>query len=383
MTGRLTTGQAAEALGVRPATVYAYVSRGVLARTTEITGSGQRVSSFDRAEVMRLAELRSRPRAGSLAFLVESDITQLDPRGTLAFRGHDLRQLVAAGTYEDAVAVLWQQSPGPWPPVDAELMRAAAAAWPSGPDRPADRIRAAVLHAAAADPDRGDLSPDHVLWVARSVVQLAIAAVGRCEPEGTGVAAALWNSLTGIEADDKQCAALDAVLTVLLDHELTASTLATRIAAGLHCDPWMALLTGLSAMSGSRQAGAGPQASQQIQTWLSDGQLRESIAGFGHKVYEGLDPRADLLFDVVDSLDPLLMESLESLIAEVAVQHSILPNVDLAVAAVVRALQLPVDATEVLFMIGRIAGLAAHAVEEYPHGLRFRARTLGNSSHTR
>lgn len=76
----MTTAQAAEALGVRPSTVYAYVSRGVLGRVSEVV-EGRRVSFFDRAEVLGLAAERARSRAGVVSTLIESDVTSLDPRG--------------------------------------------------------------------------------------------------------------------------------------------------------------------------------------------------------------------------------------------------------------------------------------------------------------
>jgi citrate synthase len=47
---RLTTAEAAARLGVKPATLYAYVSRGLLARERS---PGGRTSTFDPAEVER------------------------------------------------------------------------------------------------------------------------------------------------------------------------------------------------------------------------------------------------------------------------------------------------------------------------------------------
>src|ERR1700751_408552 len=58
MTELLTAAQAAQRLGVKPATLYAYVSRGVLSRDKAADGRG---SLFDSEEVERLAR-RGRPR---------------------------------------------------------------------------------------------------------------------------------------------------------------------------------------------------------------------------------------------------------------------------------------------------------------------------------
>ena len=71
----LTAAEAARRLGVKPATLYAYVSRGVLTRARAADG---RASLFSADEVDRLAR-KGRPRraAGTLEITVESAITEL------------------------------------------------------------------------------------------------------------------------------------------------------------------------------------------------------------------------------------------------------------------------------------------------------------------
>src|ERR1700759_788007 len=57
---RLSTAEAAARLGVKPATLYSYVSRGVLSRLRTPAGS-----TFDAQEVARLAR-SARPRSGAV-----------------------------------------------------------------------------------------------------------------------------------------------------------------------------------------------------------------------------------------------------------------------------------------------------------------------------
>ena len=69
----MTSEQAADRLGVKPATLYAYVSRGLL--RSERT-AGERRSRFLRADVERLAgRQRSGGRAGQLDIVVETELT--------------------------------------------------------------------------------------------------------------------------------------------------------------------------------------------------------------------------------------------------------------------------------------------------------------------
>jgi citrate synthase len=69
----LTTQEAARRLGVKPATVYAYVSRGLLARDP---ASGHRRSLFAAAAVERLAGRARRPdSSGALEVVVATPLT--------------------------------------------------------------------------------------------------------------------------------------------------------------------------------------------------------------------------------------------------------------------------------------------------------------------
>ncbi|MGD9999528.1 MAG: helix-turn-helix transcriptional regulator, partial [Ilumatobacteraceae bacterium] len=88
----ITAQQAADRLGVKPATLYAYVSRGVLQRRRAADG---RRSVFDAAEVDALAR-RGRPRRASRPFVFEVEIvTSITERRDhhLRFRGLDAVEL--------------------------------------------------------------------------------------------------------------------------------------------------------------------------------------------------------------------------------------------------------------------------------------------------
>ena len=50
-------------------------------------------------------------------------------------------------------------------------------------------------------------------------------------------------------------------------------------------------------------------------------------------------------------------------------------NVDFALAALCVCLDLGPGSGEAIFAVARTAGFLAHAIEEYPHRLRFRPRT--------
>src|SRR5690349_8667171 len=114
--------QAAERLGVKPATLYAYVSRGVLRRRHAPDG---RRSLFNAAEVEELAR-RGRPRRQPGAELsIESALTALG-KDRPYYRGHDAIALAASARYEDVADLLWSAAPDPaaWAPRPAAVTAA-------------------------------------------------------------------------------------------------------------------------------------------------------------------------------------------------------------------------------------------------------------------
>ncbi|NEB57236.1 helix-turn-helix domain-containing protein, partial [Streptomyces griseus] len=108
---RLTTREAAELLGVKPATVYAYVSRGQLSSARAPGGRG---STFDADEVAALARRSGRrdasPAGGDLSF--RTGITLIEDDRCF-FRGVDATELAGTHSYEEVAEWLWTGEPSP------------------------------------------------------------------------------------------------------------------------------------------------------------------------------------------------------------------------------------------------------------------------------
>jgi citrate synthase len=272
-----------------------------------------------------------------------------------------------------------QAGPG-WPSLP-EAWRCSADALAGHRGRRADGVRAAVLAAAARDPERGDLRAGHCRRVGMLAVEAGCVAVSGLTAESGSVAVRLGAALAGSD-DPVLVRCLDVALTVLIDHELTASTLAARAAAGVRADPWMAILAGQCAMSGPAQAGASRHTAGSLRRWLDGVRPRpdEPLPGFGHHVYTGVDPRCDVLLAEVARLDVGLVAEVERLCVEAARTRGAYPNVDLALAALILAADLDPDCGEVIFTLARTVGLAAHAMEEYSHRLRLRPRAMASQT---
>ena len=411
MADYLTAAEAARRLGVKPATLYAYVSRGVLSRVRAPDG---RTSLFGAEEVEQLAR-RGRPRrpAGVADITVESAITEITG-DSLRFRGLDTTRLAVSRTFEEVADLLWtgefpsgrESGREPWRARPAALAagRAAQAALPAG-TLPLERLQVIVPAMAATDPLRLQLDRPAVIAAGRNI----IAGMVDCLPgdvtsaAGESVAGRLWSRLcagngpgNGPGSGQGRPApglmrALSAALVLLADHELAASTLAARAAASVRADPYAVVGTGLGAVSGALHGGAslgaetlmaaasGPDDVPRVVAEL----LRrgEKVPGFGHFVYRGGDPRAVLLLDLVRRAAPKSgqLAVADAVFAEVRQKSLPEPNIDFAIAALVRVAGMVRGAGEAIFAVARTAGWIAHALEAYsgPGPLRPRAVYTG------
>src|SRR5690348_6310862 len=403
MADYLTVAEAARRLGVKPATLYAYVSRGVLRRVRAPDG---RTSLFGAEEVEQLAR-RGRPRrpAGVTDITVESAITEITG-DSLRFRGLDATRLAVSRTFEEVAELLWtgefpsgrESGREPWRARPAALAagRAAQAALPAG-TLPLERLQVIVPAMATTDPLRLQLDRPAVIAAGQNI----IAGMVGCLPgdvtsvSAEPIAGRLWSSLYAGNGQSRPAPglmrALSAALVLLADHELAASTLAARAAASVRADPYAVVGTGLGAMSGALHGGAslgaetlmaaarGPEDVPRVVAEL----LRrgEKVPGFGHFVYRGGDPRAILLLDLVRRVAPKSRQLAvaDAVFAEVRQKSLPEPNIDFAIATLVRVAGMVRGAGEAIFAVARTAGWIAHALEAYsgPGPLRPRAVYTG------
>nr|WP_030376399.1 citrate/2-methylcitrate synthase [Streptomyces rimosus] len=380
---RLSTREAAERLGVKPETVYAYVSRGQL---TSRRNPGGRGSTFDAAEVDALARrgARREPAAQGGDLAIRTGITLID-QDRCYFRGVDSSELTSRYGYEEVADWLWTGVLRPGvrftAPEDAlAAARRAVGALPAH-SSPMDRLRVAVVAAASADPLRFDLSEDAVLGTARALIPVLVDALPHLGSPGGHTSAPLprrlWSRLTPERPDEPSLRALDAALTLLIDHDLAASTLAARVAASARAHPYAVVSAGFGALDGPLHGAASGLAHRMLLEVLERGSAAAVVAdhlragrrvpGLGHRVYQGEDPRARTLFRLLEDVPqagPALAAARE--VAATTARHTALhANVDLALAALTVSAGMTPEAGETVFAVARTAGWIAHALEEY------------------
>ena len=375
---------AADLLGVRRQTLYAYVSRGILTRSHATDDRGHRVSMFDRREVLALDQRHRRDRTGVFELHIDTAVTHLDPAGRLLYRGRDACDLALTHSFEQVAEILWDTGDSDdWPVSDDALwvwQHLDAACATDAP--PAARVRVALAMLAARTGVADRPSPDDVRRLARVAVMTATGALGPASDAWSGsVALTAARALSPVA--DRAAPVVQTALVVLADHELATSTVAARAAASTHADPVVTLLTGAAAMGGPLHGRAGEAAYALLRdaatlgaTPALDRRGDGTPPGFGHAVYTDVDPRAECLLDVVLDGRPHLAETVDDLSLQVRRRHGLAMNIDLAMAAATMALPLRPGAAEGIFVVARLAGMAAHALEELEHRLRFRPRAV-------
>lgn len=395
----LSTTEVARRLGVKQQTVYAYVSRGLL---RPHAASVHRHSLFAPDEVERLATRARRPsRSGALEVVIETQLTALDPAGRLHYRGRDVIELARFRSFEDVAGLLWDGDPfAPWElhGADRRLIAGVGSALPAS-IRLTDLIPVAVAALGAADEHAADRRPEAVReaggrMMAGALELIAIASPpdasasdGSAAATAGGAASGLWLALRqdGKRPRPAQQAALNTALVLFADHELAASTLAARVAASAWADPYRVVLAGLGPLGGSLHGGA----SLAVEALLAEAGspadafavlerhvVAGAVPGFGHRVYRGPDPRAEHLLERLSAVsdDEPARLAVEATLAAAASLGLPPANGDFGLAALCHVMRLRPGSASAIFTLARMVGLVAHALEEYPHRLRFRPR---------
>lgn len=402
----LTASEACARLAVKPATLYAYVSRGLV--RSQPAPTGQRGRRYHRGDIERL-RARSLARrghgavaGGALLFgepVLDTRVSSIGASGPL-YRGRAAVGLARAGIGAERVAELLFTGELPdraprWRPPNRATVERACAALASGATGPEGLLSVV----ATMEPMGADVTEPEELERARTLIRLLAASPalapapssdGRVSLAAPSLAASLLVAL-GRRPDRAAVRAVDSALVLCADHELNASTFAARVAAGAGADLPRCLAAALAVFSGGRHGGT----CDRIEAMVADLALPEralsrarermaqgqEIPGFGHPLYPEGDPRAPPLIALAEALDPgeprvralaVLREALELAGGEK-------PTLDHGLVALACALGLPPRSAGLIFAIGRSVGYVAHVLEQRATGqlLRPRARYVG------
>jgi citrate synthase len=387
----LTAKQAADALGVTLATLYAYKSRSQL--QSEPVPGRPREHRYYREDVDRLRERKETRRDPSKAAarglhwgspVLASGITLIH-NGKLYYRGRDALQLAENATLEQVAELLWaaeaSEVGGLFERPCALSHRQLAHVRTCAKD-PMVKMQMALPLAGAVDLASYDLRPGAVRQAGARILRLLTTVVtGRDSPAPVHLALqAAWAPKKAAIGE-----AIRRALVLCADHELNVSAFTARCAASASASPYDAVSAAMAALKGSRHGGetgrvsalfTEAQASRRARSVLANRLRRgERLPGFGHPLYPAGDPRAAVLMRLAEAAgnrrEWILALALARAAREVLQE---LPNLDFGLVALARAYSLPPCAPLVLFALGRTVGWIAHAIEQYACGELIRPR---------
>ncbi len=199
-----------------------------------------------------------------------------------------------------------------------------------------------------------------------------------------GHAANFLYMLTGQKPDEEIEKIFDVCLILHADHTFNASTFVARQVASTRAHMFSAASAAIGALSGELHGGANYEVMRMLLEIKSVDKVEsfiiekmdkgERIMGMGHAVYKTYDPRAQVLKELSKKLAEKTREpwfDITQKVEQVTVDEmkkrkgsDIYPNVDLYSASVYYMLKIPMDLNTPIFAISRVAGWAAHVIEE-------------------
>ena len=257
--------EAAAMLGVSTATLYAYVSRGLL-RSEPGDGStrARRYLREDIAALQARKEYRREPAKAAESALgygmpvLDSSLTLIDD-GRLYYRGYDVPTLARERTFEEVAALLWTGGFA----VEGLFVGAepAAGALLSGDlgdldlESPIERFQAVLALAGAGDPAAHRFTPPAVAAAGvRILALLARAVAGRSAPR-CSILLGCHPATRMAPARPEAEALLAAALILCADHELNVSAFTARCVASAGSSPYAVVIAALAALQGYKHGG--------------------------------------------------------------------------------------------------------------------------------
>jgi citrate synthase len=337
--------------------------------------------------------------------------------GVLSYRGIDIHELAEHSTFEETTYLLWN---GILPnqlelreftsqlalarSLDQRIIDMMRAFPPAA--TPMEVLRTAVSALSFYDADEKDNSHDANVRKAYNLtaqIAMIVAIYDRMRkgkeivpPDRSLSHAAnfLW-MLNGVKPSETATRTLDIALVLHADHELNASTFAARVIAATLSDIHSAITGAIGALKGPLHGGANEAVMRMLFTIDKAGadpveyvkgmlNARQKISGFGHRVYKTEDPRATHLRKMSEQLgkdsgQPKWFEMSRAIELYINKDKRLNANVDFYSASTYATLGIDIDLYTPIFAISRIAGWAAHVIEQLDDNrlIRPRAEYIG------
>ena len=382
----LTAAEAAKRLGISPATLYAYVSRGLIRSVRDPKNPRNRLYSVEDVERRRPANAAERALHWGGPVL-ESAITLISG-DHLYYRGQDVAVLARSRSVEEVASLIWtgNMSIGSFAltPLHVIAGRGSTEGLPF-----TNRGGSILPIVAARDPLAYDLRPHAVAQTGWRILNLLTSVAAESPELASTVDETLQKRWTPRVFGARDL--IRAALILCADHELNVSSFAARCVASAGSNPYAVVAAGLAAIEGNKHGGMTARIETMMDELRRTDDLRaamadrmrrgETIYGFGHRLYPNGDPRAALLMKMLRERMPKSKEL--AFATQVANEGEELlgekPTIDFALVALAMTLKFKPGVPLALFALGRTIGWIGHAIEQYGRDeiIRPRARYTG------
>jgi citrate synthase len=332
--------------------------------------------------------------------------------GVLAYRGIDIHELAENSTFEETTYLLWngilpnefalrgfQQQLALARVLDQRILDMLKS-FPTSAT-PMEVLRTTVSALSFYDADEKDNSHDANVRKAFNLtaqIAMIVAVYDRIRkgkeiipPDRTLSHAAnfLW-MLNGVKPSETATRTLDMALVLHADHELNASTFAARVIAATLSDIHSAITGAIGALKGPLHGGANEGVMRLLLAIDKAGEdpveyvknmllAKQKIMGFGHRVYKTEDPRATHLRRMSEQLGkdsgvPKWYEISRAIELHINQDKKLNANVDFYSASTYQTLGIDIDLYTPIFAVSRVAGWAAHVIEQLDDNRLIRPR---------
>jgi 2-methylcitrate synthase/citrate synthase II len=185
--------------------------------------------------------------------------------------------------------------------------------------------------------------------------------------------------LHGKEPAAYETAAMNVSLILYAEHGYNASAFAARVTASTLSNLHAAITTGIGTLAGPLHGGANEAAMEmllevggkdQAEAWVLDALAKKKkIMGFGHREYKNGDSRVPSMKAVGRRIaeatgDSAWVETADIIEATMDREKGIFPNVDFPCAYTYYMMGIPIPLYTPIFVSSRVAGWAAHIIEQ-------------------
>lgn len=334
-------------------------------------------------------------------------------RNSLMYRGYDIRDLVEHSSYEEVAFLLIQGHLPNRSELDAftatlkkerDLPAIIVDTFKTFPknSNPMDMLKAGTALLALHDPDKDDNSHDANIRKAIRLTAKFPALITYSyritrgqdiiKPDNSlGHGENFLYMLLGQKPDSYIAHVFDCSLMCYADHGFNASTFASRVTVSTLSDLYSGTLSAIGALKGSLHGGANEEAMKMLQeikspeeadAWVVDAiASKKKIMGFGHREYKTGDPRAVIMTELGAEMSEKLGDTRWYKTADIVEkvmlrEKNILPNVDFPTAYIYYLMKLPIEIYTPMFAVARIAGWAAHMIEQLDNNRLIRPKAL-------